>query len=208
MTDSISLDKKALNKFSRQNAALGAETTAKLIKMKVAVFGLRGVGIETCKNLTLQGVGGITLVDPKPVATKDIGVNFFFTTADIGKNRAEVCFPKLKELNPVCALDVVKSLDALDLAVYNALVVTQPLPIDALITLNERCREANTSFFYTFIGGLAADIFVDHGANHVVFDPTGEKPLQKLITAITPINDGAEVLIRYDTPEGQVRRIC
>ena len=30
------------NRFSRQNAALGAETTAKLIKMKVIIAGLRG----------------------------------------------------------------------------------------------------------------------------------------------------------------------
>lgn len=40
---------------------LGAETTAKLIKMHVLVYGLRGVGAETCKNLALQGVGGITV---------------------------------------------------------------------------------------------------------------------------------------------------
>ena len=31
-----------LNRFSRQNAALGAETTAKLIKMRVIIAGLRG----------------------------------------------------------------------------------------------------------------------------------------------------------------------
>jgi hypothetical protein len=60
------LDAKALNKFSRQNAALGAETTAKLIRMRVIVHGLRGVGIEVAKNLALQGVGGLTLCDPNP----------------------------------------------------------------------------------------------------------------------------------------------
>jgi molybdopterin/thiamine biosynthesis adenylyltransferase len=39
----------------------GAETTAKLTKMKVLIFGLRGVGVETAKNLALQGVGGMTV---------------------------------------------------------------------------------------------------------------------------------------------------
>lgn len=58
---SADLDSKALNKFSRQNAALGAETTAKLIKMKVLIVGMRGVGMETAKNLSLQGVGAITV---------------------------------------------------------------------------------------------------------------------------------------------------
>jgi len=40
---------------------LGADTTAKLTKMKVLIYGLRGVGIETAKNLTLQGAGSISV---------------------------------------------------------------------------------------------------------------------------------------------------
>ena len=40
---------------------LGAEKTAKLTKMKVLIYGLRGIGVETCKNLALQGVGAITV---------------------------------------------------------------------------------------------------------------------------------------------------
>lgn len=41
--------------------SLGAETTAKLIKMKILIVGLRGIGIETAKNLALQGAGAITV---------------------------------------------------------------------------------------------------------------------------------------------------
>lgn len=29
--------------------------------MKVLIYGLRGIGVETCKNLALQGVGAITV---------------------------------------------------------------------------------------------------------------------------------------------------
>ncbi|RYH21018.1 hypothetical protein EON65_21740 [archaeon] len=47
--------------YSAYMRILGAETTAKLIKMKVLVYGLRGVGAETCKNLALQGVGSVTV---------------------------------------------------------------------------------------------------------------------------------------------------
>ena len=91
MSATTELDLKALNKFSRQNAALGrsiyilyhimlhyiqhiqlsyithlsyfvgAETTAKLIKMKLLISGLRGLGMETAKNLALQGAGAITV---------------------------------------------------------------------------------------------------------------------------------------------------
>jgi molybdopterin/thiamine biosynthesis adenylyltransferase len=44
----------------------GAETTAKLIKMKVLIVGLRGIGIETAKNLALQGAGAITVGSRDP----------------------------------------------------------------------------------------------------------------------------------------------
>jgi hypothetical protein len=86
--EQAALDIKALNLFSRQNAALGktlslgrcvklliigchvllgAETTAKLTKMKVLIYGLRGVGVETCKNLALQGAGTITVLQSTPL---------------------------------------------------------------------------------------------------------------------------------------------
>ena len=96
------MDARALNKFSRQIAALGnsffpllddsdkqivktmnkqplyivlktgADTTAKLIKLSVLVVGLRGIGVETVKNLALQGVGSITVIDSNVVEAKDM----------------------------------------------------------------------------------------------------------------------------------------
>ena len=43
-------EKRTANKFSRQNAALGAETTKFLREAKVLIVGLRGAGIERCTN--------------------------------------------------------------------------------------------------------------------------------------------------------------
>ena len=58
---------------------LGAETTAKLTKMKVLVYGLRGIGVETCKNLALQGVGAITVrIKVNPTIPLSIFVNIAF----------------------------------------------------------------------------------------------------------------------------------
>ena len=42
------------NKFSRQNAAMGSETTSYLSKMRLLVVGLRGTGVEVAKNGLLQ----------------------------------------------------------------------------------------------------------------------------------------------------------
>ena len=87
-------EKRAANKFSRQNAALGAETTKFLLReAKVHRRGLRGAGVETAKNCFLQGVGHLALYDPKPCAESDRGANFFIGAPDVGRPRDQVCAP-------------------------------------------------------------------------------------------------------------------
>jgi hypothetical protein len=41
--------------------------------MKVLIYGLRGIGVETCKNLALQGVGAITVSGDDAVVDVDNG---------------------------------------------------------------------------------------------------------------------------------------
>lgn len=45
----------------------------KLVKMKVLVVGLRGVGIEVAKNTALAGVQTLTLHDPAKAEMRDLG---------------------------------------------------------------------------------------------------------------------------------------
>jgi ubiquitin-activating enzyme E1 len=51
----------------------------KLIKMRVYLHGLRGVGMEVAKNVCLAGPASLTLHDPEPVALGDLGSTFYFT---------------------------------------------------------------------------------------------------------------------------------
>ncbi len=43
------------NLYSRQIGTFGMETMGKLIKMKVLIVGMRGLGVECAKNLILAG---------------------------------------------------------------------------------------------------------------------------------------------------------
>ena len=169
--------------------------------------------METAKNLALQGVGAITLVDQAPTVITDTGLNFFLTPeeAEAGMARAEAVAPKLRELNPMCTVQIAHSLtDELILA-HTALVITDTsVPLATLLKLNDVCHSVGVSFFYSFSGGACASLFVDHGENHKVHDPNGEKPIQKLITSITRLEEAsssASFLVRYEDPEGQVRSI-
>ena len=78
----------------------------RLIKMKVLIVGLRGVGVETAKNLILAGPGAVTLADDTPARIADCGSNFFLRPGDVGKSRAAVCAPRLQELNRLVRVGV------------------------------------------------------------------------------------------------------
>jgi ubiquitin-activating enzyme E1 len=49
----------------------------KLMKMKVLIVGLRGLGVECAKNIILAGPNSVHLYDPTIVSIKDMGSNFY-----------------------------------------------------------------------------------------------------------------------------------
>jgi ubiquitin-activating enzyme E1 len=68
----------------------------KLVKMKVLIVGLRGLGVETAKNLILAGPNSVTLYDPNPVSWGDLSSNFYCREEHVGKiSRAQASFEKL-----------------------------------------------------------------------------------------------------------------
>ena len=75
---------------------------AKLIKMKVLVIGLKGVGIEVAKNLILAGPGAVTLYDDDIVTISDLGTNFYLKESDVGHSSvSDASLAALKSLNPL-----------------------------------------------------------------------------------------------------------
>jgi len=53
--------------------------------MKVFISGLRGVGLETAKNLILAGPKHVTICDDKILSINDLATNFFAKEKDVGK---------------------------------------------------------------------------------------------------------------------------
>jgi len=84
------------NLYSRQIGTFGIETMGKLIKMNVLIVGLRGLGVETAKNLILAGPRSVTLYDPTIVQWGDLSSNFYTREEHVGKaSRADASFEKL-----------------------------------------------------------------------------------------------------------------
>ena len=66
------------------------ECMGKLMQMKVLIIGMRGLGVETAKNLILAGPKSVQIYDPTVVSIADRGSNFYINDDDIGsKTRAE-----------------------------------------------------------------------------------------------------------------------
>ena len=79
---------------------IGAETTAKLTKMKVLIYGLRGIGVETCKNLALQGVGAITVSGDDAVVDVDNGGDDAVVDVDDDRDDDDdsmICYGELRQ---------------------------------------------------------------------------------------------------------------
>ena len=87
--------------YSRMIGTYGIEIMEKITKLKVYIHGIRGIGIETAKNLILTGINTIVIHDDSFVELRDLGSNFCLTPEDVGNaTRAEASVNKLQELNP------------------------------------------------------------------------------------------------------------
>jgi|EP01046_Picozoa_sp_COSAG06_P005956 ubiquitin-activating enzyme E1 len=193
--------------YSRQIGAFGLEAMLKLVKMKVLIVGVKGVGIEVAKNTTLAGVHTMGLYDPGLTELRDLGSNFFLTPDDIGKPRAQVCVPKVTELNKTVRVKEVTELSEAVVAEYSAVVFTKGTQAEA-VKWNEFCRSQPVPIYFLscFTGGATTSIFVDCGPKHTIKDRDGRNAIQKIVQSFESKEDEngkPYYLIRYITPEGQ-----
>ena len=218
MADVLSDEEKAFqNRFSRQIATMGLAAVRKLVAQRVLVVGMGAAGVETAKNVILQGTRAVTLHDPTPCAMAHLGLNFCLGEGSVGTRLDKVCVPKLQELNKECAVTSCDELTEEVVGAHTVVVITSYMPKSELIKWNEFCRTftltevdpdtgapkkvpAAISFMYCFTGGMFASVFVDHGDTHTVNDENGEQPLVRIVQSISSEENG---LVRYSVPDGQ-----
>jgi ubiquitin-activating enzyme E1 len=173
--------------YSRQLYVLGRDAMKRMAQSSVLIVGLKGLGAEIAKNVTLAGVKSIALHDPRPVKIEDLSSQFFLTEQDIGQSRAAVTAPRLAELNqyvPVSVIDQ-ETLDETIVSKFQVVVLTET-DIESQLRINEFTHKNNIKFISTDIRGLFGSLFVDFGDKFLVFDRNGEEPQTGIISAIEP----------------------
>ena len=172
-------------RYSRQIGTYGNETMKKLSELKVFIIGLKGLGIEVAKNIILSGPKKVSLYDKDIVALEHLGTNYYLKEEDIGKKTlTEGSLKKLKNLNPFTTVDIVEDIYE-SIPNYNVVVLTDFLPKNNIIKIDEICAKHNIKFLFGMNMGLFGFIFSNFGKNHTIIDKDGKEPKRFVITNIT-----------------------
>ena len=189
------------NFYSRQIGTYGLNTQEKIMKMNIFIYGMRGVGIETAKNIVLAGFKSLTIFDPNSTKINDLTSNYFLKEEDVinCKRRDESSISYLFELNPNVNVsimegndiiqDIIKKLKTPELK-YDLVIITEFLPRKNIEDIDEICRKENIGFILSLEFGIYGFIFVDFGKNFTIFDEKGEETKEYLIEKITQEEKG------------------
>lgn len=95
------LSKVERNRYHRQMLLPEIDEAGQLAlsKAKVLIVGLGGLGHPVASYLAAAGIGTLGLVDGDTVDVSNLHRQVLFTTADVGKNKAEVAFRRLSARN-------------------------------------------------------------------------------------------------------------
>ncbi|TRX96896.1 hypothetical protein FHL15_002202 [Xylaria flabelliformis] len=173
--------------YSRQLYVLGHEAMKRMGASNVLIVGLKGLGVEIAKNIALAGVKSLTLYDPTPAAIADLSSQFFLHPEDVGKPRDAVTAPRVAELNAYTPVHVHKSSSPTEnLAQYDkyqVVVLTNQRLQDQLI-IGDYCHSKGIYIVCANTYGLFGSIFCDFGDKFTCIDPTGENPVNGIISSI------------------------
>lgn len=107
---SIKLNKYQIEKFSRQIVLkdIGVLGQKKIIKAKVLIVGMGGLGCPAAEYLTRAGVGSLGIIDSDNVDLSNIHRQSLFNSKDLKKSKVLAAKKKLKKINPKTNIDCYK----------------------------------------------------------------------------------------------------
>lgn len=165
---SVSLSDQALwsRRYARQVVlkGFGAESQARLLKARVCVVGVGGLGSPAAMYLAAAGVGQLTLIDEDVVDESNLHRQLLFTTPDVGQPKLEVAAARLRAINP----DVQVVLHNTRLTAQNASALTRDhdVVLDATdnfptrYALNDACLEHGIPLVYGSVARFEGQVSV------------------------------------------------
>ncbi|WP_196595080.1 ThiF family adenylyltransferase [Pectinatus frisingensis] len=97
-----------LNQFSRTELLYGKAALENLAAMKIAVFGLGGVGGYTVEALARAGIGRLDIIDDDKVCLTNINRQIYALRTTIGRYKVDVAKERIAQINPDCKVNAKK----------------------------------------------------------------------------------------------------
>ncbi len=134
-----------LGRFIQQ---IGQDNLTKLQKSHIALFGLGGVGGYCAEVLARSGVNEITLIDKDIIDISNINRQILALHSTINKDKVQVCYDRLKDINPNIQLHCYKiqygvDKDCLNFGEFDY-VIDAIDDVDAKVKIISQCKQSNT----------------------------------------------------------------
>ena len=114
--------------FDRLGLLMGAEAVDAFKRLRVAVFGVGGVGGWCAESLVRSGVGHVTVVDSDRVCASNVNRQVMATSRTVGQMKVEALRERLLEINPAAEVVAVarvysaETADTFDLGSFDYVV--------------------------------------------------------------------------------------
>lgn len=93
-----------MEEFSRTQRLLGAEAMERLSAVRVAVFGIGGVGGFAAEALVRSGIGALDIIDNDTVALSNINRQVIALHSTVGMNKVDAAGERFLDINPALKL--------------------------------------------------------------------------------------------------------
>lgn len=98
-----------LNQFSRTEMLIGEDGIKKLSNVKIAIFGIGGVGSYVAEALARCGIGSFILIDNDKVTITNINRQIIATTKTIGQYKVDLMKQRILDINPNAKIEIYKT---------------------------------------------------------------------------------------------------
>lgn len=139
-----------LNWYSRTEMLIGTNGINKLKNVKVAIFGIGGVGSYVVEALARAGIENFILVDKDTISETNINRQLIATIKTLGKDKVEIAKQRILEINPKADVETYKEFYSIENKekILNSTVSYIVDAIDTVtskITLIEQAKKLNIS---------------------------------------------------------------
>lgn len=159
-----SLTADEISLYDRQIRLWGMAAQTSLRNSNILVINMSGVGVEIIKNLTLGGIGKLTIIDNNKLKEQDLNCNFFVEKDQIGEFKVNASKLKIQDMNPRVKIEIDnRNWEDLEIEEFKKfqIIISTGLNSRQISKIDGISRELNIPMITCCVHGINGFIFND-----------------------------------------------